>query len=98
MLTVYVWRSVYPHTDCGHTWIESLIVEHDDCRITIPSAGYTDRFIDPPGGPIHCDINAEIAWYEKESGEKARWLPRKETVHDDGFYHIGRVVIDEVSQ
>ncbi|MHB1870806.1 MAG: hypothetical protein ACYCT1_08130 [Steroidobacteraceae bacterium] len=75
-------------------WVESLVVRTKLGSITIPAGGYSDRCApDLPGGPIVCDLAAEVGHYEKSMGENATWLPKVEQVHDDGFYIVDTVSI-----
>ena len=92
MITLRIHRDVFPRTDHGYTWVECVWFERDGEAIspTIPSAGCCERLGSLPGGPLRCDLPGEERHYAPEGVVR---VVKSETIHDDGYYHVGPVCI-----
>jgi hypothetical protein len=90
MIVKRLHRDIFPHTDHGYTWIETLWYERDGERISplIPAAGCTERLGHMPGGPIIADLEYERQRYAPD-GER---IVKSETIRE-GFYRVNSVSI-----
>ena len=91
MTTKHTHRDIFPQTDHGYTWIETIWFSRDGerCSPFIPAAGCTERLGHMPGGPLLTDPWAEEKHY---CGGKAGRVLKTETTHA-GYHHVGTCFI-----
>lgn len=92
MLTERLHRDIFPYTDHGYTWIETIWWEENGDRISpmIPAGQCNERLGNMPGGPILNRVPDERAFYLR--GRPARLL-KTETMHDKHHYRVTSVSI-----
>lgn len=93
--TLRVHRDIFPATDHGYTWIETVWFERDGKRVspTMPAAGCTERLGHMPGGSIPA---RRLRDDEKHyCGGLAARTVKSETVHPE-YHHVGTICIRPV--
>lgn len=94
MLTERLHRDIFPYTDHGYTWVETIWWEDNGERISpmIPAGACNERLGQMPGGPMIDRTQEERAFYVK--GRLCR-VRKTETIHQ-GRYRVGSVCIDRI--